>query len=94
MRVWSSETKAQLALKLAKDMNTTKESVHNYFGNKRKMKENVGTLFDKVGDILKNGMEKAKVLSAFFVSVFTWQGLLTGLWGSLSLVSQSEGVKY
>lgn len=50
---WSSETRAQLELQLAKDMNNTKESVHSYFGNKRKVKENMGTLFGKVGDVKK-----------------------------------------
>lgn len=68
---WSWEAEAQLELKLAKDVNNTKESGCYYFNNKRKMKEDVGTLFDKVGDLLKNSMEKAMVLSAFFVSVFT-----------------------
>lgn len=68
---WSWEAEAQLELKLAKDVNNTKESGRYYFNNKRKMKEDVGTLFDKVGDLLKNSMEKAMVLSAFFVSVFT-----------------------
>lgn len=64
------EFRAQLELKLAKDVNNTKKCVHNYFGNKRKMKENVGTCFDKVEDVFKNDMAKAKVFSAIFCVSF------------------------
>lgn len=67
---WSSETRAQLELKLAKDVNNTKKCVHSYFGNKRKMKENVGTRFDKVEDVFKNGRAKAKLFSAIFCVSF------------------------
>lgn len=64
----SWETKAQLELKSAQDVNT-KKNVRIYFGNKRKMKKDVDTLFEEVRDLLKHSMEKAVVLSAFFVSV-------------------------
>ncbi|PKU36659.1 rna-directed dna polymerase from mobile element jockey-like [Limosa lapponica baueri] len=44
-----------------------------YIGGKRKMRENVGLLFNEMGAMVTEDAEKAELLNAFFASVFTDQ---------------------
>jgi len=56
---------------LASDDKNNKKGFFNYFSSKRKARDNVGPLLNKVGVLLTEAAEKAELLNAFFVSVFS-----------------------
>ena len=64
------KVKAQMELNLARDVKNNK-GVYRYFGQKRKIKENVPCLVNKTGELVTTDMEKAEVLNNFFASICT-----------------------
>lgn len=62
------KNKADPELKLAKG---NRKGVYKYVNSKRETRENMGPLLNRAGDQVTNHTEEAKVLNAFFVSVFT-----------------------
>ncbi|PKU45830.1 rna-directed dna polymerase from mobile element jockey-like [Limosa lapponica baueri] len=76
VRVCRDETrkaKASLELKLARDVKVNKKGFFNYIGGKRTTRENVGPLLNEMGAMVLEDTEKAKLLNAFFASVFSAQ---------------------
>ncbi|KAK4825715.1 LOW QUALITY PROTEIN: hypothetical protein QYF61_002133 [Mycteria americana] len=65
------QAKAQLKLKLARDVTNYKKGFFRYVNNKQKQKENIGPLLKRRGQLVTNNAEKAEVLNAFFTSVCT-----------------------
>lgn len=65
------ETKADTELKFARDAKGNRKGFYRYINCKREPIENMGPLLNRVGDQMTNHTEEAKVLNAFFVSVFT-----------------------
>ncbi|GAB0204977.1 mitochondrial enolase superfamily member 1 [Grus japonensis] len=68
------KAKALIELNLARDVKGNKKSFYRYVSDKRKMRENVGPLWNETGDLVTWDMEKAEVLNDFFASVFTGKG--------------------
>ncbi|CAM4650280.1 unnamed protein product [Caretta caretta] len=56
---------------LARDVKSNKKGFFRYVGNKKKVKECVGSLLNEGGNLVTEDVEKANVLNAFFASVFT-----------------------
>jgi len=48
-----------------------KKGFFNYISSKRKARDNVGPLLNEAGVLATEDREKAELLNAFFVSVFT-----------------------
>ena len=65
------KAKALIELNLARDIKGNKKSFYKYVGDKRKTRENVGTLPKETGDLVTWDMDKAEVRNDFFASVFT-----------------------
>ncbi|GAB0204644.1 mitochondrial enolase superfamily member 1 [Grus japonensis] len=65
------KAKALIEISLAKDVKDNKKSFYRYVSDKRRMRENVGPLWNETGDLVTQDMEKAEVLNDFFASVFT-----------------------
>ncbi|KFW60998.1 hypothetical protein AS28_04482, partial [Pygoscelis adeliae] len=65
------KAKALIELALARDIKGNKKSFYRYVGDKRKTRENVGPLWNEMGDLVTWDTEKAEVLNDFFASVFT-----------------------
>ena len=65
------KAKIHLELNLARDVKNNKKSFFKYISSKRKTRENVGLLLNKVGALVTEDTEKAALLNAFFASVFT-----------------------
>ncbi|GAB0188526.1 mitochondrial enolase superfamily member 1 [Grus japonensis] len=65
------KAKAQLELKLARDVKNYKKGFFRYVNNKQKQKDNIGPLLNRRGELVTNNADKAEVLNAFFTSVFT-----------------------
>ncbi|GAB0176939.1 mitochondrial enolase superfamily member 1 [Grus japonensis] len=65
------KAKALIEINLARDVKDKKKSFYRYVGDKRRMRENVGPLWNEMGDLVTQDMEKAEVLNDFFASVFT-----------------------
>ncbi|CAM5122712.1 unnamed protein product [Eretmochelys imbricata] len=63
--------KSHLELQLARDVKSNKKGFFRYVGNKKKAQESVGPLLNEGGNLVTEDVEKAKVLNAFFASVFT-----------------------
>ncbi|TRZ18145.1 hypothetical protein HGM15179_008964 [Zosterops borbonicus] len=64
------EAKAQFELKMATSVKDNKKCFYKYINGKRKGKANFWSLLDKEGNLV-TADEKAEVLNAFFVSVFS-----------------------
>jgi len=64
------KAKVHLELNLARDVKDNKKSF-KYISSKRKTRENVGSLLNKVGVLVKEDAEKAELPNAFFASVFS-----------------------
>ncbi|PKU36828.1 rna-directed dna polymerase from mobile element jockey-like [Limosa lapponica baueri] len=60
-----------LEFNLARDVKDNKKGFFKYISSKRKIRENVGPLLNKVGALVMEDAEKAQLLNAFFASVFT-----------------------
>ncbi|KAK4820733.1 LOW QUALITY PROTEIN: hypothetical protein QYF61_004414 [Mycteria americana] len=56
---------------MARGVKGNRKSFYRYVGDKRKARENVGTLQKETGDPVTWDMEKAEVLNDFFASAFT-----------------------
>ncbi|GAB0206751.1 mitochondrial enolase superfamily member 1 [Grus japonensis] len=65
------KAKALIQISLARDVKDNKKSFYRYVSEKRRMRENVGPLWNETGDLVTQDMEKAEVLNDFFASVFT-----------------------
>ena len=65
------KAKADLELNLAKDVKGNRKGFYKYINSKRKTRENMDLLLNGAAELVANEMPKAKVLSAFFASVFT-----------------------
>ncbi|KAK4812899.1 hypothetical protein QYF61_027293 [Mycteria americana] len=65
------KAKAQLELKLARDVKNNKKGFFGYVNNKQKQKENIGPMLNRRGELVTNNAEKAEVLNTFFTSIFT-----------------------
>ncbi|KFV97213.1 hypothetical protein N327_03267, partial [Fulmarus glacialis] len=65
------KAKVLIELNLARDIKGNKKSFYRYMADKRKTRENVGPLWNKMGDLVTQDMEKVEVLNDFFASVFT-----------------------
>jgi len=65
------KAKAHLELKLARDVKNNKKGFLKYISSKRKTRDNVGWLPNELGALVTENAEKAELLNAFFVSVFT-----------------------
>ncbi|GAB0186183.1 mitochondrial enolase superfamily member 1 [Grus japonensis] len=68
------KAKALIELNLARDIKGNKKSFYRYVSDKRKMRENVGPLWNEMGDLVTLNKEKTEVVNDFFVSVFTSKG--------------------
>ncbi|GAB0201665.1 tenascin-X [Grus japonensis] len=68
------KAKALVELKSARDIKDKKKMFYRYISDKKKMRENVGPLWNEIGDLVTWDMEKAEVLNDFFASVFTGKG--------------------
>lgn len=66
-----------MELNLTKDVKANK-GFYKYISHKRKTRENASPLQKKTGDLVTWDNEKAKVLNAFFASVFTSMTSLQG----------------
>ena len=64
------KTKAQLKLKLARDVKNYKEGFFRYVNNKQKQKESISPLLNRRSESVTNNAEKAEVLNTLFISVF------------------------
>jgi len=60
-----------LELYLARDVKDNKKDFFKYISSKWNTRENVGSLLNEVGALVTEDTEKAELLNAFFVSVFT-----------------------
>ncbi|GAB0180267.1 mitochondrial enolase superfamily member 1 [Grus japonensis] len=69
------KAKALIEISLARDVKDNKKSFYRYVSDKRRMRENVGPLWNEMGDLVTEDMEKAEVLNDFFASVFTGKSL-------------------
>ncbi|GAB0203645.1 mitochondrial enolase superfamily member 1 [Grus japonensis] len=64
------KAKALIEISLARDVKDNKKSFYRCVSDKRRMRENVGPLWNEMGDLVTQDMEKAEVLNDFFASVF------------------------
>lgn len=65
------KAKAQLEMKLARDIKGNKKNFYCYIINKRINKENVSPLLHGVDNLVTVSADKVEVLGAFFALVFT-----------------------
>ncbi|GAB0190817.1 mitochondrial enolase superfamily member 1 [Grus japonensis] len=65
------KAKALIEINLARDVKDNKKSFYRYVSDKRRTRENVGPLWNEMGELVTQDIEKAEVLSDFFASVFT-----------------------
>ncbi|GAB0179624.1 mitochondrial enolase superfamily member 1 [Grus japonensis] len=68
------KAKALIELNLARAVKDNKISFYMYVSDKRKARENVGPLWNEMGDLVTQDMEKAEVLNDFFAPVFISKG--------------------
>ncbi|KAK4806136.1 hypothetical protein QYF61_001059 [Mycteria americana] len=71
------KAKAQLELKMARDVKNNKKGFFRYMSSKQKHREDIGPLLNRAGKLGSNNADKAEVLNTFFASVFT--SLLAGV---------------
>jgi len=65
------KAKAHLEMNLVKDVRGNGKGFYQYISNKRKTRENMDSLLNGAVPLLTEDTEKAKILSAFFTSVFS-----------------------
>ena len=64
------KAKAQMELKLARDVINYEKGFFIYIGQKRQAKESVPPLINEKGELTSSDMEKAEVFNKFFALVF------------------------
>lgn len=64
------KAKAQLLLRLARDIKGKRKNIYCCIPTKRLDKEKVGSVLSKIGDLVVADTDKAEVLIIFFASVF------------------------
>ncbi|KAK4806914.1 hypothetical protein QYF61_012635 [Mycteria americana] len=64
------KAKAQLELKLAKDVKYNKKGFFRYVSSKQKHREDRGLLLNRAGKLVTTNADKAEILNTFFASVF------------------------
>lgn len=64
------KAKAQMELRLARDVKNNKKGFYRYAGQKREAKESARLLINEKGELITTDMEKAEGLN-FFALVFT-----------------------
>ncbi|GAB0204308.1 mitochondrial enolase superfamily member 1 [Grus japonensis] len=69
--------KAQLELKLASTVGDNKKGFFKYVNNKRRTRENIGSLLNENGHLTNRDIDKAETFNAAFASVFNTDD---GLW--------------
>uniref|UniRef100_K7EZY7 Reverse transcriptase domain-containing protein n=1 Tax=Pelodiscus sinensis TaxID=13735 RepID=K7EZY7_PELSI len=65
------KAKAQMELRLAKDVKDNKKGFYRHVNKKKVIREGVRPLMDEGGNLVTDDVGKAEVLNAFFASVFT-----------------------
>ena len=65
------KTKTYPDLNLVKDMKGNKEGFHRYISNKRKTREDGGSLLNGARDLVIKDIKRVEVLSGFFTLVFS-----------------------
>uniref|UniRef100_K7F1Q8 Reverse transcriptase domain-containing protein n=1 Tax=Pelodiscus sinensis TaxID=13735 RepID=K7F1Q8_PELSI len=65
------KAKAQMELRLAKDVKDNKKGFYRHVNKKKVIREGVQSLMDEGGNLVTEDVGKAEVLNAFFASVFT-----------------------
>jgi len=75
------KAKVHLQLNLARDVKDNEKGFFKYISSKRKTRENVGPLLDKVAALVTEDAGKADLLNAFFASVFSAKASLPGIPG-------------
>uniref|UniRef100_K7F0W4 Reverse transcriptase domain-containing protein n=1 Tax=Pelodiscus sinensis TaxID=13735 RepID=K7F0W4_PELSI len=65
------KAKAQMELRLAKDVKDNKKGFYRHVNKKKVIREGVQPLMDEGGNLVTDDVGKAEVLNAFFASVFT-----------------------
>jgi len=65
------KAKVHLEFKLTRDVKDNKKGFSNYISSKRKTRDNVGPLLNKVGALLTKDTEKLELWNATFASVFS-----------------------
>lgn len=65
------KAKAQMQLRLSRDVKCNTKCFYCYISRKRLNKENVSLLLKEAEDLVRAGMDEADILIAFFPSVFT-----------------------
>ncbi|GAB0208754.1 mitochondrial enolase superfamily member 1 [Grus japonensis] len=65
------KAKALIEISLARDVKDNNKSFYRYVSDTRRMRENVGPLWNEMGDLVTQDMEKAEVLTEVFASVST-----------------------
>ena len=69
------EIKAQMELKLARDVKNNTKGFYRYIGRRRQAKESVPPLMEGNGELASSDIAKAEVVNDCFASVFTgWSG--------------------
>lgn len=71
MRDQVKKAKALIKLNLASGTSSNKKSFCRSISDKRKTRENVNPLQKETGDLVRQDMEKAEVLTDFVALVFT-----------------------
>lgn len=65
------KAKTHLEYSLVRGVKANKKGFCRHISIKRKSRENVGVLLNRVEELVTKDIEKSKLLSAFFTSVFT-----------------------
>ncbi|KAK4811373.1 LOW QUALITY PROTEIN: hypothetical protein QYF61_027602 [Mycteria americana] len=64
------KAKAQIELKLVKDVKNNNKEFFRCMSSKQKHREDIGPLLNRAGKLVANNADKAEVLYTFFASVF------------------------
>ena len=78
--------KAQLELRIEKDVQSHKKAFYMYIGSKRKANKKVGLVISEEGNLVTEDMEESEVLKVAFFSEFT-----TKVRSQASQVSEPSG---